>query len=243
MNIHSTIKRILFSVFFLGMLTQLSYASVIMIGTRVIYPQDKQFVSLNFRSSDRVPSVIDMWVSKDAVSTASKNDAPFIITPSIFRIDPNQGQTVKLVYTGDKIVSDRESVFYLNFVQMPATEKNINKLLITYKSTVKIFYRPAELKQDIDNISSFLEVDVSKLHSGVITVLNNSEYHVTPTEVTLERNGKNILSVSGERLTMISPFSHKEIKVTPVNNVSGVSSSISLINDLGGISIYKTKTI
>lgn len=225
------------------MLTQISYASVVMIGTRVIYPEDKQFVSLNFRSSDRVPSVIDMWVSKDAESTTSKNDAPFIMTPSIFRIDPNKGQTVKLIYTGSKPVNDRESVFYFNFVQMPATEKNINKLLITYKSTVKVFYRPMGLKQNIDDISSYLEIDVKKLNSGMITIINNSEYYVTPVKVTLERNGKNILSIPDERLTMISPFSSKEIKVTSIKNVSGVSSSISLINDLGGISIYKIKTI
>lgn len=236
-------KKLIVSACCLVILTQLSYASVILIGTRVIYPEGKEFVSLNFRSSDRVPSVMDTWVSKAAISTASNNDAPFIITPSIFRIDPNQGQTVKLIYTGDKLVSDRESVFYLNFVQLPATEKNVNKLLITYKSTVKIFYRPDGLKQSIENIPSFLDVDVSKLNSGVLTVLNNSEYYVTPTNIKLERGSKNILTVSGDNLDMIAPFSRMEIKVPAVNNVSGISSSISLINDLGGISTYRIKTI
>ncbi len=222
-----------------GVFTQTAYASVILIGTRVIYPENKQFVSLSFRSSDNVPSIIDLWVSKELESSASKNNAPFIITPTIFRIDPNKGQTVKLVYTGTKPASNRESVYYLNFIQMPASEKNTNKLLVTYKSTVKIFYRPTSLTQDIDDISSYLKVDLSKASSGVVTVINNSEYHVNPVSLKLEMNGKNILSVPGERLMMIAPFSHEEIKITPINNVSGVVTSISLINDLGGISTYK----
>lgn len=243
MNVYSAIKKILFSAFLSGVLTQASNASVILIGTRIIYPENKQFVSLNFRSPDNVPSVIDMWVSKEPEPVASKNDAPFITTPSIFRIDPNKGQTVKLVYTGNKPVSNRESVYYLNFAQMPASEKNANNLLVTYKSTVKIFYRPANLTQNIDDIASYLEVDLSKVSSGVVTVVNNSEYHVNPVSLKLERNGKKILSVPGERLMMIAPFSRKDIKVTPINNVNGVLSSVGLINDLGGVSTYKINTL
>lgn len=224
-------------------LTPKSHASVILIGTRVIYPENKKFVSLNFRSSDRVPSIIDMWVSKSPISTADNNDSPFIMTPAVFRIDPNQGQTIKLIYAGDQLVTDRESVFYLNFVQLPATEKNINKLLITYKSTVKIFYRPNNLKQSPDNIFSFIEMDTSRLNSGVITLVNNSEYHVTPTRIQLERNGKNILSVSGDDLNMIAPFSRMELRVPTISNVSGISTLLESINDLGGISTYKIKTI
>ncbi|EKT65563.1 molecular chaperone [Providencia burhodogranariea] len=243
MNIYYSVKQLLFSCFFLVILTQLSHASVILIGTRVIYPEDKKFVNLNFRSSDRVPSVIDAWVSNTPISASSNNDAPFIITPSIFRIDPSQGQSVKLIYTGDRLIRDRESVFYLNFVQLPATEKNVNKLLITYKSTVKIFYRPNSLKQNIDNISSFLELDLSKLNSGIVTILNNSEYHITPTNISLEKNNNKIISVSDENLNMIPPFSHEDIKVPAVNNMSGISSYISLINDLGGISTYRITSI
>lgn len=243
MNIYSIIKKKLFLAFLSVILAQTACASVVLVGTRVIYPENKPFVSLNFRSSDNVPSIIDMWVSKEAESTASQNDAPFIMTPSIFRIDPNKGQTIKLLYTGTKPTSDRESVYYLNFLQMPASDKNVNNLLVTYKSTVKIFYRPSSLTQNVDDIDSYIEVDLRKISSGTITVINNSEFHVNPVSLTLEAHGKKILSVPGQRLAMVSPFSRQEIKVAPISNSGDISSSISLINDLGGISTYKIKTI
>lgn len=243
MNIYSTFKKMLLAVIYLGFLSHLSYASVTLIGTRIIYPEEKKFVSLNFRSSDQVPSVIDTWVSNKAISSASATDAPFIITPSIFRIDPNKGQTVKLIYTGKPMVNDRESVFYFNFVQLPATEKNINKLLISYKSTVKIFYRPDDLKQSPENISSFLEIDSRKIKAGMISVINSSEYHVTPTQIQFTRKGKNVLTVDGEALSMIAPFSRLEMKIPPLNNIDEISASMSMINDLGGISTYKIKII
>lgn len=225
------------------MMMQLSHASVVLLGTRVIYPEGKKFVNLNFSSSDHVPSIIDLWVSKSAVSSSKNSDAPFVVTPSIFRIDPNTGQSVKLIYTEDKLPSDRESVFYLNFLQLPATDKDINKLIITYKSTVKIFYRPSDLKQNIDDVSSFLAMDLSKLSSGGITISNNSEFHVTLSNITLEQNGKKILSLPSDDLGMIAPFSHLQVKVHPIHNINGITSYLSLINDLGGISTYKIKTI
>lgn len=235
----SKIKFLISAALLIPIFIQVSYASVTLVGTRVIYPSDKQSVSLNFRSSDDVPSVIDLWTSKSESSTSQSSDSPFVITPSIFRINPNKGQSTKLIYTGDKLPTDRESVFYLNFVQLPASDRNTNKLLVTYKSTVKILYRPENLKQDIDDIGSYLRLDTSKLNMGIITLFNNSEFYVTPTQVDLEGNGKILLSVPDNKLTMLAPFSHQDIRVKPLNHQKKIESTINIINDLGGVSTYK----
>lgn len=226
---------ILFLLFF----SHLSAASVVLIGTRVIYPEDKNFVNLNFRSSDNVPSIMELWVSKEVNSTDKNNNVPFVITPSIFRIDPNKGQSTKLILTDHALPNDRESVFYLNFLQLPASKKDVNKLVVTYKSTVKIFYRPSSLTQRVDNVVASLSVDSSRSNAGEITLFNGSEYYITPTQLSFTRNGTRLLSIPENKLTMVPPFSQENIKIKPLSNLNGAEASISLVNDLGGISTYK----
>lgn len=236
-------SRIMTKTFFISLiliiLPQFSSASVILVGTRVIYPENEKYVNLNFRSSDRVPSIIDVWVSKSISSTENNNDAPFIVTPPIFRIDPNKGQVAKLIYNGQELPKDRESVFYLNFVQLPATDKDANKILVTFKSSVKVFYRPNGLKEKSENISSHIEFNVDELRNGFLNISNNSEYNLTINRISLKSNGKNLLTLVGDDINMISPFSNLEIKVKPVKNVSNIDVYIDMINDLGGISTFK----
>lgn len=230
-------KRLI--ILFLLFFCNLSIASVVMVGTRVIYPQEKKFVNLNFRSTDNVPSILELWVSKSLNSKDKSTDAPFVITPSIFKIDPNKGQSAKLVFTGSNLPNDRESIFYLNFLQLPATDKNVNKIIITYKSTVKVFYRPSGLTQRIDDIEKYLSVRTDKSIDGDIIFLNDSEYYITPTQLNFNRNGKTILSIPQSKMKMIAPLSQLSIKIKPGSNLAGTQLSVNLINDFGGISTYK----
>lgn len=66
-----------------------------------------------------------------------------MVNPQVFRIDPSRGQMVRMVYTGDThLPADRESIFYLNFKQIPAFEKNKldqNMLVLLVKSRLKVF--------------------------------------------------------------------------------------------------------
>ncbi|MFG1173173.1 molecular chaperone [Erwiniaceae bacterium CAU 1747] len=230
-------KLFLYTLLFISTIHAAS-ASVILIGTRIIYPSDKQTVDLKFRSSDNVPSVINIWINRKETSSGS-DDAPFVVTPSIFRIDPNKGQSAKLMFTGGDLPGDRETLFFLNFVQLPASSKNENKLLVSYKSTVKLFYRPTGLGYDSEKLDTYLKADLRNLSVGEISITNNSPFYITPTKLQIAKNGK-VISLNQEtELSMIKPFSSNVFRVKPYSNASDVALSISLINDLGGISTYK----
>lgn len=217
-------------------------ASVTLVGTRVIYPGDAKFVNLQFRSPDAVPSIMEVWTSlNDTPDSSSQNaDAPFVPTPQVFRIEPKKGQTVKLTYTGANLPQDRESVFYLNFVQLPAMKKETqskNKLLVTYKSTVKVFYRPGKLIGDPHQVSSQLKLDASRLSSGSVKITNPTAYYATISNLDFKQNGKTVLSVNGNDIPMIAPFSEQKISVKPMkSNASKTIVTINTINDMGGIS-------
>ncbi|WP_233861917.1 fimbrial biogenesis chaperone [Paraburkholderia adhaesiva] len=127
-------------------LADLSGAAVSMIGTRVIYDARSQGQTLSFNNPDSAPSVMQVWVdSGNEKSTPETADGPFVVTPPIFRIDPGAGQTVRLLFTGKELPQDRESVFYLNTLQIPslnpATAEQ-NQMLVMVRNRLKIFYRP-----------------------------------------------------------------------------------------------------
>lgn len=218
---------------------QLSYASVVLTGTRVIYPSDKKFVNLNFSSSDLVPSIMELWVSKLADSTQKESDTSFSITPPIFRIDPNKGQSVKLIFQGNGLPRDRESVFYLNFLQMPATQKDKNKLIITYKSTVKVFYRPSDLSKNIDDVGSLAFISLKNASGDTVRLNNDSPFYLTPMRLTFSKNGKSILSVPKDDIGMIAPFSYKDIRVGQKSKIDNSDVSLRYINDLGAVIMKK----
>lgn len=110
--------------------------------TRVIY-SCRYLKALQLTSYDAYPNLVQIWVDKgDPASTPQTADAPFIASPQIFRMNPKAGQIVRLVYTGKDLPQDRESVFYINFMQMPALKAHdmeANKLMLTVSSRMKIF--------------------------------------------------------------------------------------------------------
>ncbi len=75
----------------------------------------------------------------------------FLISPALFRIDPDGGQSVRIVYSGDiaQLPADKETIFYLNMVQTPPRNSALagqNQLKVILRDRLKLFYRPATIK-------------------------------------------------------------------------------------------------
>jgi fimbrial chaperone protein len=124
-------------------------AAVTMVGTRVIYDARSRGQTLAFNNPDGGPSVMQIWIDTgNEDSTPETADGPFVVTPPIFRIEPGAGQTVRLLFTGKDLQQDRESVFYLNTLQIPSlnpVNAQQNQMLVMVRNRLKIFYRPAHI--------------------------------------------------------------------------------------------------
>jgi len=127
----------------------LAVASVTMVGTRVIYPGDAREVTVQFNNRDAHANLVQVWLDTgNDKSTIETADAPFAVTPQIFRMNAHTGQMVRIVFTGSDLPSDRETMFFLNFSQIPATRassQGSNKLVLMFGSRLKLFYRPKGL--------------------------------------------------------------------------------------------------
>jgi fimbrial chaperone protein len=158
--------------------------SVTLPGTRVIYDASLSERSLQFTNGDNAPSVMQVWVdSGDERSTPQTTDAPFVVAPPIFRIEPKAGQTVRLVFTGKDLPQDRESVFYLNTLQIPsisAANADQNQMLVLLRNRLKIFYRPAGVEGRPQNAYEKLAFHLQGSGNGTrITASNGSGYYLS----------------------------------------------------------------
>ncbi|EBW8988557.1 molecular chaperone, partial [Salmonella enterica subsp. enterica serovar Enteritidis] len=83
-------------------------AGVVMGGTRIVYPQNSKEVAFSVSNMESaVPYLIQSWVENDA--EGKNRAAPFIVTPPLFRLDPDQTNTLRIQYTGAPLPADRES--------------------------------------------------------------------------------------------------------------------------------------
>lgn len=125
-------------------------ASVVITGTRLIYPAQEAEITVTLDNNGALPVLVQTWVdSGDPNSSPTHSTAPFLLTPPVFRMDPNKGQSVRLMFTGASLPEDKESVYYFNLLEVPTapaeTGTPVNLLQMAFRSRIKIFYRPETL--------------------------------------------------------------------------------------------------
>lgn len=197
-------------------------ASVTIIGTRVIYPATEKEVTVRLDNKSNKPALVQTWIdSGDPNQPLDKIQVPFILTPPVFRMEAHKGQTLRLIYTGENLPADKESVFWLNVLDVPPQDKalaNKNKLQMAIRSRIKIFYRPDGLTAEgADNAAKAL-VWRRNGNTSTLTAHNNSPYHVNVASVDLEDNsGKKHASVRGN---MVAPGGEQTFTVSGINNLT-----------------------
>ncbi|UBO72390.1 fimbrial biogenesis chaperone [Aeromonas rivuli] len=199
-------------------------ASVVIKGTRVIYKSDRQEVSVKLENMGAIPVLIQSWVDEGDIDARPDDiKSPFILTPPINRLDPGKGQTLRLRYVGSQLPMDKESVFWLNVLEIPAKKKlakDNNSLQMAFRSRLKIFYRPASLSGLPHEAVKF--VSWQKRQNGV-EAKNSSPYFISFASLSLAGN-----SIDGD---MIPPKSSKLFKLKgSANQVKGT-----YVNDYGAI--------
>ena len=128
-------------------------ASVVITGTRVVYPLNAKDVSVRLSNNGTFPSLVQAWIDDGNASASPETiSVPFILSPPMFRIDPTHSQTLRLVYTGEgKAARDRETVYWLNVLEIPPkpdATAGENTLQFAVRSRIKLFLRPSGLKGD-----------------------------------------------------------------------------------------------
>lgn len=216
------------------------YANVLIQGSRIIYNQKTRSVDVRLTNPDTIPYVVQNWFDSGDLNSKpqDKNNAPFISTPPVFKIDPKSDQIIRVMATDiSSLPKDRESVFGFNVLEVPpsnlAEQSNQNAVLLIIKSRIKLFFRPAGIGTPGRDLIDKLKVKWVKSGNGKsgIEISNPTPWHVSLSSVEMGHGA----AKKRLKATMIAPY---DVEVLPVENkVSGSSPltiKIKLINDQGG---------
>ncbi|HFI5640950.1 TPA: fimbria/pilus periplasmic chaperone [Raoultella planticola] len=208
-------------------------ASVVISGTRVIYPSNEKEVTIKLTNEGKSPVLVQSWIDKGDIDSKPDNiNVPFLLTPPINRINSEKSQTLRLSYTGSNttLPTDRESIYWLNVLEVPQTKGDVspNRLQIAFRSRIKLFYRPAGLENDATEAAKSLKWSRDQ---SQINVRNDSAYYVSLASVTIYHQGKKD-TIDGE---LVAPFSTKGFTVKSFNINQGDKVSYEYINDWGAV--------
>ena len=224
----------------------LAQAGVVMTGTRIIFPAQKTEKTLQFKNMDDFPNLMQVWVDAgDESSTPETAQSPFIIGPQIFKMAGQQGQISRLIFVGDakQLPQDRESIYYLNFSEMPAVKQSDadkNKLLVVFKNRIKIFYRPEGLKGSADDVGDRLSYAIiGNATQPQLQLYNPSAFHANIAQMHIRFNGQKLESQDN---LLIAPLSSIKlpIKALPAKQ-QALDIQVNLINDYGSSVLYSIK--
>lgn len=212
-------------------------ASVVMLNTRVIYPAGAPSQTVQLTNNDTIPYVVQMWSDvNNPASTPDNADGPFVVVPALFRVEPKTGQSVRLMFTGKDLPQDRESVFYLNSVQIPP--KNIagaaqNQMTVVLRNRVKIFYRPTGIVGGSEKVAEQIRFSL-KQQGGqwVLTANNDSGYYASFIKAAVMVGDKEVPF----KVDMVPPKSQSSWTLEKgASSPAGARKvSFTLINDYGG---------
>ncbi|KHK52832.1 hypothetical protein PI87_18735 [Ralstonia sp. A12] len=215
-------------------------ATVVIGGTRIVYPADEKEVTVKLSNEAKIPSLVQVWLDDgDEKSTPDSAKVPFTVAPPIFRMDGGKGQAVRLMYTGEPLPTDKESLFWVNVLEVPPKADNKdgrNRLQFAFRTRIKLFFRPAKLAGDVDQAADKLTWKLMPAEAGkalALQVTNSTPYHVNFARVGIDVNGKTLDGDGG----MVAPGQSATLPLKDVTHTpSGdIKADFTVITDYGSL--------
>lgn len=221
-------------------------ANVVIAGTRVVFPAATGEVTVRLTNQGSQPALVEAWIDDgDPHSTPDTANVPFLVTPPLARLNAGKGQSLRIVFAGQPLPADRESLFWLNVLEIPPKPsarqgEEQNTLQFAVRSRLKLFYRPADLAGDPTAAAAGIRWSLVHDAGGdALQARNESPYHVTFTQVELVQGERSIVAGTG----MVAPHATlrlplKSPQASPVA-ASEASVHYTVIDDYGATRPYQ----
>lgn len=239
MKLHSFVTVAIFA---LTSLSFSSYATVQLSANRVYYHAKDQDININVKNVEDREYLVQSWVDAAGNPQLEHNSKlPFVVSPPLFHMANKSEAIVQVMYTGEGLPTDRESLVWLDVKAIPAitdSEKKVQtKVMVAVLTRIKVFYRPEKLSGNQEDAIAALSWKRESNNS--VTVSNNSPYYVVMNKV-LINNEEIPISIETNN-TVVAPYGQQTYKVksAPV----GAKVVWAGINDLSVTSPEKTVTL
>jgi len=223
-----------------------AHAAMSLSRTRLIITAKEREASIEVRSEDGSPILLQTWVDDETDPEASNpeskgNPVPFITDPPMFRIDPKSSRQVRvlMVQPPANLPQERESLFWFNAHETPTRPPSSgpggeNYIQLAFHVRIKLFYRPASLAGYTLTDAHQLRFTLGRNDAGeaVLNIRNPAPIH--------QSIGTLALAHGDERIElnapMLAPDSQLQLDLpAPLPATSGLRVVYSTIDDHGGL--------
>ena len=214
-----------------------SQAALTLNGTRVVFDSDKRSVSLIVANPSDRTFAVQTWVNTAADDTTTA--VPFIPSPPLFRLNPGKEQHIQINGLPNTLPTDRESLFYFNVQEIPQAEASDGNVLnIALRTRLKLFYRPAQLKENPTSRLKDLQWSVKEVAGKTQLVATNpGPFHVSFIRLEVTGNGQ---TLKLKNAAMLGPLGTQSYDLKGMKAKPGLQVVFSAINDYGGYSVPLT---
>lgn len=194
-----------------GIFAGRSEATVVIGGTRVVYSAEEKEVTVKLTNVGAASSLVQVWLDDgNEQSTPDTAKTPFAVTPPIFRLDPHKGQSIRVMYSGEPQPQDKETLYWLNVLEVPAKSGETEKNLLQFATLlrIKLFFRPAGLPGEVRSAPQKLTWKLISDESGkgaALQVTNPTPYYVNFTQVGLKMGEHLIKQGHKQQGGMVAP--------------------------------------
>lgn len=217
-----TLSILLFS----AVIPSLSFANGIVLGgTRIIYPLKQKQVSVSVRNTSEVDRfMVQSWID----DANEKKTSDFIMTPPLFVSNPKDENSLRVMYAGPSLPTDRETLYYLTAKSIPAVDKEKmkgqNVLLLATATRIKLFVRPDGLQPEVSKAPSLITFS---RRGSEISISNPTPYFITMVHIKAGEKDidKNLMVAPKASASFPSP-STSELSFRVINDYGGMSEVI-----------------
>ncbi|HFF3759471.1 molecular chaperone [Stenotrophomonas forensis] len=193
-----------------------SRADVAIQSTRLVHQGSERMVVQRIWNQGDKPSMIQTWIDKGDgdQSLQAGGRLPFFVTPPLFQLEPGRNRDISVRLVDAALLpGDRETLYWLNVLDLPATEKAADVMNIAYavRWRVKLFHRPAGLAGVADAAPAQLAWRMQKgeAESAQLLAHNDTPYHVNLRELSV---GDAQIELEPDS-AVIAPFSEWTVQV------------------------------
>lgn len=169
------------------------YAGIMPAATRMVYTEGQREKTLMLANTNAYPVIIQSWID-DGAGHPDFEQAPFVILPAVFRLEPGERQGLRIIYNQDPLPTDRESVFWINLYEIPPLEGKKSqdaRLTLAMNTQLKLFWRPKALATSLEESIAKLNFRLRQENGGWgIECDNPSPLNVSFTSITLLNGGQ-----------------------------------------------------
>jgi len=192
-----------------------AYAGIYPENSRIIYRADEDLQTLTIQNTNDYPILVQSFVD-DGGFNPNITAVPFVTNPAIMQLAAGEYGAISIIFTGDNLPNNQESLFWLNLHEIPAITKQQEnhpyKMLITINTQLKLLYRPANLAKQLDTNKLVKQLNF-KLNRQHLTAANQSAYFASITELALIDNKQQTISEFEDDNLMLNPFSQRTYAV------------------------------